>query len=418
MKDEASNSRRHRRIATTIALLLTVSSLAAPFAAAQGGEERLGEVLWPPEDARAFSDLAELGASAFDNGTQPAKLGLGPVQSLELNAESSSSTEIVVKEEGGERISLVQPHDSTDVDGHVTLPVRPSDLRPVVEVRLETQPTASYVLTLTGPPGSVALDGTTLEEKVESFAEHVGLPLEGTTVGIETTSFPHLFGGERGCFEKTNGTCQSSAAFAIECDSCTLALLHGPSGDSDVDSSLSGVGLALFDDSDRLVAVTVSYAFDVDESEVLDRSTARDEAADRLRDRGYQVDGKPSVDDVVVRTVLADREVAVEEVRYGWRFAVSENSSASEGGNGSAEPVPPGGGIAEIQQDAATGDLASLKIDPADVSEDTDANDSRENTTRPPNERNESTDPAPAPGLAVVGAILGALAAVLARPRS
>jgi len=90
LKDEASNSRRHRRIATTIALLLTVSSLAAPFAAAQGGEERLGEVLWPPEDARAFSDLAELGASAFDNGTQPAKLGLGPVQSLELNVESSA----------------------------------------------------------------------------------------------------------------------------------------------------------------------------------------------------------------------------------------------------------------------------------------------------------------------------------------
>jgi outer membrane protein assembly factor BamB len=48
---------------------------------------------------------------------------------------------------------------------------------------------------------------------------------------------------------------------------------------------------------------------------------------------------------------------------------------------------------------------------------DTDANDSRENTTRPPNERNESTDPAPAPGLAVVGAILGALATVGTRLR-
>jgi hypothetical protein len=402
---------------TTVALLLV---LAAPFAAAQtaaqGNTEGVGDILWPSEDHRRFTALADLGTSLLEDGIDPVRLGIAPLESLHFEQKNASTTKVIVEEKGRSAVSFVQPHSPTDIDGHTTLRVSPSDLPATVEGQLDPSRTSNYVLTVTGPAGSFALDGDSAEEKVASLAETIGFPLEEMNRDLPPQSFPRLYSGERGCYDSTEGGCNVSATLSVHCSSCSVLMFTGPSGDSDFDQG--GVGLALFDDEERLLAATVSFAFDLDESAVTEPEIARDEAADRLRDRGYQVDGKPSVDDVMVRTVLADREVAVEEVRYGWRFAVSENSSASEGGNGSAEPVPPGGRIAEIQQDAATGDLASLKIDPADVSEDTDANDSRENTTRPPNERNESTDPAPAPGLAVVGAILGALAAVLARPRS
>lgn len=362
MIDGRTQSGSAHAFAAAIVLLLLAAPLAAQHATGQSGSGDLGEILWPSEGNRQFSALTDGGASLFDQEADPIRLGLGPLETVTLERESNSSTRLVVDERGRSAVSLVQPHAPTNVDGHTTLRVGPSDLQPTVEGQLDPGRTSAYVLTLTGPPASFDLEGATAEEKVNALAEDIDFPLEETDNGTPPAAFPRLFGGQQGCFDSTEGECNTSAAFALRCSSCSLVTFHGPSGDSSLDRD--GFGMALFDDEDRLLAATFTFAFDVDESAVQEPSSAREQAADQLQDRGYEVDSMPDAEEVHVSTVLADHRVAVEEIRYGWHFAVSDGGSEVDG-----EPVPPGGGVAEVEQNAETGDIISLKIDAADIAE-------------------------------------------------
>jgi hypothetical protein len=362
MTNHATPPRRVRYYAAVIALLLVAMSLGAPTSLAQEDEGRLGEVLWPAEEHRDFQNLSDLGASIFNNTTEPMRLGLTPMQSLQAERENATTSRLVATEEGGRNVSFVQHHEPWDGGNHTSLKVDPSQLLPMVGIRMAADPYAVSVLTLTGPPGSFDLDGRTIEDKTEAFADTIGFPVEETSLDLKPGHFPSFF-GLRGCYEEAEGKCQVSADFSIDCPSCTLAKFDAPR-ESGLDRA--GVGLALFDEEDRMIAVTVQYGFDVDESAVLEPATARDQAADALQDRGYEVNPPlPDAEDVTVFGVLSPTRVDVQEMHYQWRFGVSEDSGSGSYGNGTSDVD----NSAEVTQNAATGEVISVNVHPTDVEE-------------------------------------------------
>lgn len=386
--DDNTVPQRCRRSATLIALLLVVSSLGVSAASAQENPGDLGEVLWPKEEHRGFEDLAGLGASLFNDTTEPLTVGLTPVESLQAERIDATTSRLTAHEEGGRNVSFVQRHSSWDGASTTGLTVRPSQFLPMVGIQMETNPYARDVFTLTGPPGSIELNGTTAEEKAKAFAEGIGFPVQGTNTDLDPRGFPGLFSRQKGCYETSNGACTVSASFEPNCPSCTLVGLSGPSGNSSRDRWLAGNGWALFDDQDRLIAATVTYAFDLNESAVLDLPEARDQAADGLRDRGYELLVVPDPEDVRVMGVLAPGRVDVREVHYRWdRFGVPPDSSS---------PVRR---AAYVVQNAATGEVLSVDFQPATIAE-------------PPRPR----FPIPTAGLGLVLIGLGIVAAARRRP--
>lgn len=350
--------RRSVRFSTVTVLLLVASSLGSVPASSQGNPGEVGEVLWPTEAHRNHQDLADLGASFFNDTADPLTIGLAPVESLEAEQINATTTRLTAHESGGQNLSFVQHHDPWDGDGHTVLAVRPARLLTMVGIRMETDRYARSVLTLTGPPGSFDLNGGTVGEKVQAFAQRLDFPAdENVTLDHNPSGFPGLF--DRACYDKANGNCTVSASFEIACPSCTFATFGPPSGNSSQDSALAGIGLALFDDQDRMIAATVQYIFDVDESAVLDLETARDRAADDLRDRGYDIVGAPDPEDIrSVMGVLAPTRVDVQEIHYKWHFGVYESGSDVSAAKG-----------ADVVQNAVTGKVVSVSLSPGDVRE-------------------------------------------------
>lgn len=355
--------------ASAIALFLVFSSIGAPLASAQGGQADLGEILWPAETDREFKDLADLGASVFDDVVDPMKVGLAPIKSIDLERTSDVSSRILVAEQGRPNFSLELTHEPWDGKKHASLGIEPSDLHPIVELHnMDPNPSSGSVLTLTGSPGSFDVNGSTPDAKIQALADDLGLPLEEVNVGVESTGFPSLLGGQRICYEEAQGVCKASASFNLDCPSCTLVGFSGPSGDSPIDRWFVGGGLAVFDDRDRLVAVTVSYAFDVNESAILDPAAARGEAVQALRNRGYEVGNTPDARNVTPSGILAPDRVEVREIRYGWTFDVTE----VQGDYGQGSASGSFDEYARVTQNAVTGAVLSMNVHPTDLTDPAD----------------------------------------------
>lgn len=308
---------------TVLAATLCLLAVASP-AGADTPSDDLGTIQWPAEEHRDFAVLADLGASVYANGTEPTKLGLNQFEGMRLERVNASATRIIVEEAEGRTTSILQPHRPREAGGREDVDVRPAQLRPVVETHLDEERHSIYVLKMWGPPGSFDLGNGSAEERTRALANRLGFPIEGVTEGDSGASFPYLYGGHhRGCYEASGGDCVSDADIRIDCDACREFSWGGPQKPSSaLDSRFQGLGFALFDEQDRLVATSVSYVFDLNESAILDPSMARSEAADDLRDRGHGLDEEAPDWEARLGTRLAPDAVEVERVEYTWGFHV------------------------------------------------------------------------------------------------
>lgn len=347
---------------TVIAVLVVLGlSLAGFPASAQSNPSGLGEIAWPEEDRQQFADLADLGASLYGNDTQPAKLGIHPVDSMTLEAVDNTSTRVVIQEQGRPNRTFIQHHEPVEQEGHRTLEVRPGNLKAIVQTPLQSphqvhDGRSTDVLTLTGKPGDFAVAGNDTQERVRNFAARIGFPIGNVNPDVRAGGFPSLYGGPL-CFEASEDRCSERATIMIECPDCRLAGFNGPEGDSNLENRFFvGGGLVLFDDQGRMVAATVDFRYDLNESAVLDPEKARDAAAEGLRDRGYEIDSIPDLEEIRAFALLAPGQVEVQEVRYEWPFGVvrEENGTSFDG-------------LATVEQHAATGEIVDIQRTPADA---------------------------------------------------
>lgn len=338
-----------------IPLVVVAILIVAGTVTAESSSQDLGEIEWPPEEHQRFQDLADLGASVFANGTEPTRIGTHPVESVHLEAVNDTSTRLVIQEKDRSPRSLLQHHEPVRQEGHRNLQIRPSDLEPTVQTPFAGS--SGYVLTLIGPPGTFDLGGADTHQKVQDLAAQLGFPLGEVNPNVQSGNFPALY-GQNTCYGAPGDRCSETGTFLIDCPGCQLAGFNGPAGDSALeDRFLIGGGLVLFDKRGRMLAATVDYRFDLNESAVLDDTTARDAAANGLRDRGYEIVSTPDLEQIRVVAQLTPGRVEVQEVRYTWPFGVvrEENGTAFDG-------------LATVEQNAATGEIVDIQRTPADAS--------------------------------------------------
>lgn len=335
------------RFAMTTLAAVGLFVLIAAGASAQGPD--LGELSWPAEDHRSRVELADLGERFFASGTDLTTIGERPIQSIQIDRIDETTTRIEIAEDGGASHLIEQDHKPNAAEGHTTFKVSPSDLRPTVHVRPEETVRERDILRLMGPPGTLELEGTTTRDKVDAFADELGFPVDRvSTDASDVSSFPQLYQG-RTCLERSDGECQATAAFRIDCPSCQLASFLGTEGDSELDRR--GSGQILFNDQGKAIAATVSYALDLNESALLDLEEAVDRADQDLRQRGHEVKKRPAPETVTVRVDLDRNRLEIQQVRYLWSFTVAyENRTIND--------------EAIVDQNAATGELLSVELIP------------------------------------------------------
>lgn len=360
--DKETMSLRRLTVGLTV-LMFTVSGLTG---IARSSSQDLGDVVWPPAEHQRFEDLADLGSGFFDNGTDSIRVGVRPMESFRLDRINATTSRVRLAEDDGTEHTWIQHHEPDHRNSSTVLRIRPEDLQPAVTTHLDPTRISLQVLTLTGPPGSFDIAGNTTEDQVQTLGRRLGFPVDEMELNVTTTSFPRLYDGESACFKTEEGNCTASAGFTVDCRSCPLVFFNGPEGNSNLDSRFRGSGLVLFDDQARMVAATVSYVFDLNESAVLDPVQARDMVVQHLQDRGYDVGHVPKADhpELVVRTYLAPDRVAVREVHYEWNaFTVRTDTSKDWNGTGMPDRV------FEVDQDAVSGEILSMDAMPGAVEE-------------------------------------------------
>jgi hypothetical protein len=324
--------------------------------AGQSNSSELGEMAWPGEDARSLSEFVEVGESVFANDTQATTVATRPVASLELEPMDETRSEIVITEEDGEETRWVQEHSPAELDGHTTLNVEPDDLNPTVALHpIDGDERSRYVLYLTGPPGSFGVDGPSAQETLENLATRLGFPATEVSPSEEGTvdRFPNFYGWSRFCYEASEEGCQATAALSLDCSTCRMASIEAAPDET----AFPGLGLVVLDEEDRMLAASVSYVFDPAEDARIDPAVGVDRAEEELRDRGYQVVSPPNPDSVDVVPILAEDRVEVVELRYEWSFGVSEEEADRD------NPTE----IATVAQDATTGEVLSVEVEPAEA---------------------------------------------------
>jgi hypothetical protein len=334
---------------------LVVVGLMVPIGAASSsqGSSSLGEITWPESSNDTLSALASSGESLFDEETEIRTLGDRPIQSFEIERVNETATRISVQERGQEAQSFVQRHEPFAGEANGTLQVPPDMLQPTVEPRPDLREGSRDVLRAYGPPGSFALTDGSIAEKTEDLAEKIGFPVERRHVDVDSVAFPGLYSGQRACLEAEGGHCEISVDFSIDCEDCEVAAFLASASGDDLDRHLQGRGLALFDGSGELIAVTVSYNADLDESALMERANARDKAASEIVERGHRVQDRPAPEEAAVSLALSGGSVDIQQVRYQWTFGVYTNGSAEQDSDVRN---------AVVTQDAAQGTIISVSL--------------------------------------------------------
>lgn len=354
-----SNTTRKLHAIGVLAGLVSILALAGAVTA-QGGSQDRGEVVWPGEGQRSSQELASLGESLFVNGVEPTVIGERPIESFRLERVNDSATRILVGERDGENHSFVQPHEPNPADRHTSLEIRPGDLRPTVEVRPNASVGPHDVLRVQGAPGSFGLEGDTVAEKIEAFADRLDFPLQERRTNVTKVSFPGLYGGNRVCLDGSESDCSVTADFHIDCPSCQMGSFDAPELSSKLERGLKGSGLFLFDGEGRMVAATVSYHLDLNESALMDLEAARDEGRKAVDELGHEVFYSPRLDDVTVKVLLEEQRVQVREVHYVWQWGVYVDSGEDEYRDDEN---------AIVTQNAATGEVLSVRLEDPDITE-------------------------------------------------
>lgn len=353
----ASPSRGHNAGASSwgwvIPLVVGAVLIVVGGVTAQGGSQDLGEIVWPGEGQRSSQELASLGESLFLNGTEPTVIGEQPITSLQAERINDSATRILIGEQGGESHSFVQPHEPTPADQHTSLEIRPGDLRPTVEVRPNASVRANDVLRVQGPPGSFGLEGDSVEGKIETLADRLDFPLQERRTNVTKISFPGLYGGNRVCLNGAGSDCSVTAALRIDCSSCQMGTFDAPEVSSKLERGFRGTGLFLFDGENRMIAAAVSYHLDLNESALMEPGSARDLAAEEVRDRDHEIRTQPEPDTVSVRGDLASHDVAIRDVRFVWEFVVYTDPPSAKHRESATTYVT---------QDAVTGEVLSVNV--------------------------------------------------------
>lgn len=109
-----------------------------------------------------------------------------------------------------------------------------------------------------------------------------------------------------------------------------------------------------------MVAATVSYHLDLNESALMDPKVARDAARKAVDDLGHDVFYSPNVNDVTAKVLLKEQRVQVREVQYIWRWGVYVDSDGDKYRDDEN---------AIVTQDAVSGEVLSVRTRDPDVSE-------------------------------------------------
>lgn len=364
----------------TVTLILTLGVLLASVMPASRGKvsgpgptSSLGEVLWPPENHTRDTDIQSLAYHLFRNKTgTPLTLGLRTISSFEVESTNETSSQVTIREEGGQNHTFTQHHRPVTGMANDTVKVDPDQLRRTVEVRPSE---GTLVLHVVGPPGSFNLRGDTLDRKLRDFIHRIELP-NATTIGSEIgVGLIKLYHGETACVEQSEARCKSETFFQLACDGCKrIGMgLHGLNretrtalGDDPAISASAGGASVIFNPDGDMVAARVTMFFDVNEGVLLDPSEARDRITDHVRQQGYRVGGPQTASDPNASYIntasldfsLSERHVRPTQAYYRWSsFHVT---TTSESNNGSADHQ-----VARYVQDAQTGNIVHFEFRPA-----------------------------------------------------
>lgn len=352
---------RRWHILGVVGLLLMTSGAPAAQAAS-------GDVVWPPSDKVASRDVDELALGVLKS-SDPVVVGVDAVLSVDAERVNTGTVRLTVHEEAGLSQTFRLSHVTPTPEGYAEadLVFGPEHLdRPLVEVTPGTGIPSGAVVAIIAPPGSFDVSGQNRQEKGVSFAERIGYPTEGLEVAPGVLA-PHMFNGHPACFERLNGTCSQEAQVDFRCEDCRgwLRVLE-PSPATEVtqaygrypvvESTLNRIHL-WFDAEDRLVAALVFMALDLDPAALMDPSRAEDRVVAFLEERGF-IPKDPYDVAQLVHPFETDRAVPRAH-EYRWHPGFKDPSLAPSNQDR----------IADIVQDAETGDVVDARFRPGAVAE-------------------------------------------------
>jgi hypothetical protein len=107
-----------------------------------------------------------------------------------------------------------------------------------------------------------------------------------------------------------------------------------------------------------MIAASVAYHLDLNESALKDPESALDQALQAVRDDGHVVEDRPEPGNVTPKVVLAEHRLEVREVHYLWSIPVDLDPHSEQ-----YRSI----GIASLRQDAVTGDTLSIQVSDPDI---------------------------------------------------
>lgn len=377
------NSHRYGFLIGAI-LVGIVFILISTSAVAQSGSsaDRSRAVHWPPPDQASPADRTDLGLALLDvqdgNGTEVHVLD-SRLEALNIERLNDTSSRVYTRSVDGDNHTFLQRHGAppspeypSDENRELPIPVPPTALYPTVQVARGASPSQHPGLWVWGPPGAFNVTGGTSHQVAEDVFETLGLPnptptrdrgSNGTQAvasgSSEDPRFP-LYTREA-CITGASEACNRTASLELACENCTRHTysLH-PSTGEDLTRELNGsikvvarnAAKILLGPDGRIVGVEVPPWYDLDPSDVLDPSAARDRATDAVEDRGYQVNKshRPGV----VRLSWAQNVTSGETTpQYRWIFKIHQES-------------PEGGDVSEVrvEQNAQAGAVTEVSFAP------------------------------------------------------
>lgn len=395
---------------TTITFSALGSGVVGASPSSQGSA---ATVLWPEGENATLSALENVARSTM-NATDPLVLGKAPISSFTGERVDPTTSRLRVTTSDGNQSTVLQDHREIDGQGHVVVEVTPEAISPTIE--LTPGPRTGLALTMYAPPGSLAANGTTAEEKAEDLADDLGLP---STEGWDRASRKagaQLYGDDRACFEANDDTCEVNATFRVACQSCyqlVRTIPPVPSAELE-DGWESGPAVGAphlneqrfwFTEEDRLFGVVLFLHVDVDTDQLVDPTAALASLEERIEERGYTI---PQAEEKTASAALTfpmpEGKASPGPAEYRWTVGVSNESRES----------PHDWGSVQATQDARHGEVLDMSfrfVPPQDVSEETSETPGASNGSDDPLRSDDNTTASATPFVGVPALILLAVAA-------